>query len=217
MTGEVRSVFTDTRHGDLMVRTDPSVLAARRAAIVDRPWSWLRQVHGARIVTVTHPGEHAGAEADAAVTAAPGCALVVRTADCAPVWFDGGRVVGIAHAGWKGLEAGVLEATVDALRALGAPSVRATLGPCIHVGCYEFGATELDRLVARYGDGVRGTSGAGHPALDLPAAVGAALDPLGVELDSAPSSCTACGDRRFSSYRARAEASRQASFAWLDA
>ena len=46
-----------------------------------RPWTRLTQVHGARVVTVTRPGEHAGAEADAAVTAVPGCALLVRTAD----------------------------------------------------------------------------------------------------------------------------------------
>ena len=194
---------------------DPDAPPHPGRGIPERPWTWLRQVHGPRVVTVTRPGEHAGTEADAAVTAAPGCALVVRTADCAPVWFDGGQVVGIAHAGWKGLEAGVLEATVDALRALGAPTVRATLGPCIHVGCYDFGSADLDRLAARYGGGVRGTTAAGHLALDLPAAVGAALDPLEVELDTAPSSCTACGDR-YSSYRARAEASRQASFAWLD-
>ncbi len=108
------------------------------------------------MVTVGAPGEHAGAEADAAVTAVSGCALVVRTADCAPVALLADGVVGVAHAGWKGLEAGVLEATVAAMRGLGSGPIRASLGPCIFPGCYEFGEPELSRLADRFGPAVGG-------------------------------------------------------------
>ena len=151
MAGEVRSVFTDRRHGDLMVRVDAPVLAARRAAIVDRPWSWLRQVHGADVLTVAAPGEFAGTEADAAVTAAPGAVLAVQTADCAPVLFTGPGVIGVAHAGWRGLTAGVLEATAQAMAALGGAPQRAVLGPCIRARCYEFGGADIDVVAERYG------------------------------------------------------------------
>lgn len=214
MTGEVRSVFTDTTHGDLMVRTEPAVLAARRAAISDRPWSWLRQVHGARVITVTEPGEHAGEEADAAVTARPGAVVAVQTADCAPVLFTGPGVVGVAHAGWRGLEAGVLEATAAAMADLGGAPTHATLGPCIRARCYEFGGADLDLVAARYGNAVRGTTSWGTPALDVAAGIAEACRRLGVELHDV-GTCTACSPSHWS-HRARAEPQRQALVAWIE-
>lgn len=214
MTGEVRSVFTDTRHGDLMVRTDPSVLAARRAAIVDRPWSWLRQVHGARVISVAEPGEHAGTEADAAVTATPGAVLAVQTADCAPVLLTGPGVIGVAHAGWRGLEAGVIEATAAAMAELGGPPDHAVLGPCIRARCYEFGAPELDLVAARLGDGVRATTAWGAPALDVAAGIAEACRRLHIELDDV-GTCTACSPVHWS-HRARSEPERQALVAWIE-
>ena len=212
MTGEVRSVFTDTSDGDLMVRTDAAVLAARRAAVVDRPWSWLRQVHGARVITVTEPGEHAGEEADAAVTAVPGAVLAVQTADCAPVLLTGPGVIGVAHAGWRGLEAGVIEATAAAMADLGGAPDHATLGPCIRARCYEFGGAELDLVAAR--DGVRGTTGWGTPALDVAAGIAEACRRLHIELHDV-GTCTACSPIHWS-HRARAEPERQALVAWIE-
>jgi copper oxidase (laccase) domain-containing protein len=214
MTGEVRSVFTDTSHGDLMVRTDPDVLSARRSAIVDRPWSWLRQVHGARVITVATPGEHAGTEADAAVTRVPGAVLAVQTADCAPVLLRGDGTIGVAHAGWRGLEAGVIEATAAAMADLGGPATHATLGPCIRARCYEFGGAELDLVAARYGDAVRATTAWGSPALDVAAGIAEACRRLRVDLHDV-GTCTACSPVHWS-HRARAEAGRQALVAWIE-
>jgi YfiH family protein len=214
VAGEIRSVFTDKRHGDLMVRTDPPTLAARRAAIVDRPWSWLRQVHGADVITVTSPGEHAGTEADAAVTAVPGTVLAVQTADCAPVLLTGAGTLGVAHAGWRGLEAGVLEATAAAMAALGGAPERAVLGPCIRARCYEFGGPDLDRVAARYGPGVRATTAWGTPALDVAAGIAEACRRLGIDLEDL-GSCTACSPNHWS-HRARAEPGRQALVAWIE-
>src|SRR5207245_1905111 len=108
---------------------------------------------------VFSPGGGAGQRADAAVTDRPGCALAILTADCAPVALiasDG--VVGVAHAGWRGLVGGVLERTVQVMRAGGASDVRALLGPCIRPGCYEFGADDLAQVARRLGDGVRATT-----------------------------------------------------------
>jgi polyphenol oxidase len=181
-----------------------------------RPWTWLRQVHGADVVTVARAGEHAGAAADAAVTAVPGAALVVRTADCAPVALLSGEVVGIAHAGWRGLEGGVVERTVEAMRALGARDITAHIGPCISAAAYEFGADELATVASRYGDGVRARTAAGRPALDVAAGVAVALERSGVALDGdLPPACTAGDATSFFSHRARAEPGRQASVVWL--
>jgi YfiH family protein len=214
VTGEVRSVFTDTSHGDLMVRTEPAVLAARRAAVCDRPWSWLRQVHSARVVTVTEPGQHAGEEADAAVTAVPGAVLAVQAADCAPVLLVGAGVIGVAHAGWRGLEAGVIEATAAAMADLGGAPERAVLGPCIRARCYEFGSADLDLVAARYGSSVRSTTAWGTLALDVPAGIAEACRRLRIDLADV-GTCTACSPNHWS-HRARGEAGRQALVAWID-
>ena len=216
-----RARFTTVADGDLSVLRPGPALDARRAALSDRRWSWLVQVHGAGVVEVGAPGEGAGTEADALVSAAPGTLLAVHTADCAPIALVAGGagsarpVVGAVHAGWRGLAAGVIGAAVDRMRGLGAGDVRAVLGPCIHAACYEFGAADLDRVVAACGEEARGVTSGGRPALDLPAAVRAALDRAGVELVGGEAPCTSC-DVRFFSHRARGDAGRQALLVWVE-
>ena len=174
----------------------------------------MRQVHGAEVVVVTEPGEHAGAEADAAVTATPGCALAVRTADCAPVVLVGTRAIGVVHAGWRGLADGVVRHAVRAMGELGAGPVVAHLGPCIRPGCYEFDGPELGALTERLGPRVATTTTWGTPALDLPAAVALELRAAGVERIVDDAGCTAC-DRRWFSHRSRGEEERIATIAWM--
>ncbi|MEO6318894.1 MAG: polyphenol oxidase family protein [Acidimicrobiales bacterium] len=177
-------------------------------------WTWLRQVHGAEVVRARRPGEHAGAMADAAVTNAPGCTVVVRTADCAPIVVLGHRSVAVVHAGWRGLLAGVVARSTDALRDLGDEPLEAHLGPCIRPGCYEFDGPELGQMVDRFGPGVRAGTSWGTPALDLPRAASLALAEADVPVVVDGSGCTACDDRWFS-HRARAETGRFATCAWL--
>jgi len=171
--------------------------------------TWLRQVHGSHVVVVTRPGEHAGAEADAAVTNVPGCKLAVRTADCVPIVLRGEHTVGVVHAGWRGLAAGVVQATIDVMHG---DVNRAEIGPHIRVGCYEFGLEDLDEVTAALGDRVRGVTTWGAPALDLTAGVRAALREV-PRVDDA-GACTACTDLYFS-WRARKETERFATFAWM--
>jgi YfiH family protein len=112
----------------------------------------LKQVHGTHVVTVTTGWETGDAPlADAMVTDRPGIALGVITADCAPVLFSDStnRIVGAAHAGWRGAAAGVLEATVSAMRALGAETIFAVVGPCIQRASYEVGADLHNAIVSR--------------------------------------------------------------------
>jgi polyphenol oxidase len=195
-------------------------MVARRRALVDGEWTWLRQVHGARVVDVTAPGEHAGAEADAAVTDVPGVVLCILTADCAPIAFTSPEGVrGVAHAGWKGLADGVVRATVEAMRAKGATDIEAALGPCIHPSCYEFSPADLDVVAARLGEHVRGETSDGRPALDLPGAVRHELAAAGVTLVEDAGTCTACdvdgaGAPRWFSHRARGDEERQALVQW---
>jgi YfiH family protein len=215
---------TTTRaDGDFAVDAEPGALEARRRAVVDLPWFWLDQVHGGDVVSVTGPRDTdvRGRPADALVTAAPKVALAIQTADCAPMllWSPEG-VIGVAHAGWRSLAAGIIEHAADAMRALGATAIEAELGPCIHVECYEFGAADLDVLAARYGDAVRGRTSTGRPALDLVAAGRQAAEVAGVDLwvstVDVGEDCTACNDGKYFSFRARAEPQRMATVIWRE-
>jgi YfiH family protein len=217
--GPARVRFTGRDEGDLghggefvhRVRAD---VAARRRAVVDLPWTWIRQRHGSDVLRVREPGGGCGTWADGAVTDRPGCALAVLAADCAPVALASPEgVIGVAHAGWAGTVAGIVQATVAAMRGLGAERVSAVIGPCIRPECYEFGPADLDRVAARYGPSVRAETAAGRPALDLPAAVRSALAEAGVDEVGDVGGCTACGGRHFS-WRARREQERHAAVVW---
>jgi len=165
-------------------------------------------------VVVTEPGEHTGSDADAALTAATGCALAVMTADCAPVALLADEAVGVVHAGWRGLLGGIVEEAVETIRTLGAgSSLRAVIGPCIRAGCYEFRGSERDDLAARYGDAVLAETVWGTPALDVVAGVESALAAAGVDAVEIAGGCTAC-DRTWFSHRARGDVGRQATFVW---
>ena len=217
MSGRLSVRWTTVADGDLAVATEPAVLAARRHAVAPHPWTWLHQVHGAEVVVVTEAGDGAGREADAAVTVVPGAVVAVQTADCVPVLLVGegpaGIGVGVAHAGWRGLAAGVIARTAEALAGLGTPAVAAACGPHIRARCYEFGGSDLAEVASRYGPSVVATTAWGTPALDVAAAVRAACSWSDLPLADA-GTCTACSPVHWS-YRARAEDGRQALVAWL--
>jgi YfiH family protein len=218
LPGGARARFTGRAEGDLghggvyVTEVSPEV-ATRRWAVLDLPWTWLRQVHGDAVVVVDGPGHQAGTRADAAVSAHSGCALAVLTADCVPVALASAEgVIGAAHAGWSGLAAGILERTLDAMRALGATTVTAVLGPCIGPECYEFGPEDLARVADHVGPAVRSRTADGRPALDLAAGVRLVLRRHDVAVDDR-SVCTACTPGYFS-WRARREHERQALVVW---
>ena len=207
--------FSDATGPDLHVN-DQSAFPPW-AELTPYPCTWLRQCHGNEVVVVDRPGAFAGAIGDAAVTSIPGAALGVITADCAPIALLGARAIGVVHAGWRGLEAGVIGAAAAAMRELDQGPISARLGPCIQRECYEFGTGELNRLQARFGETVVGRTSQGAPALDLPAAVRQALGEYGVILDVEPGDqrCTAC-DPGLWSYRARRDSSRQGLAVWIE-
>jgi YfiH family protein len=217
--GWARAVFTeradgDMGHGGVYAEEVSAEVSARRRQVVDAPWTWLRQVHGAEVVRVLGAGEGAGTRADGSVTSVPGAALAILTADCAPVALASPEgVVGAAHAGWTGVTAGVVQRTVAEMRALGATSIAAVIGPTIGPGCYQFGDADLARVEAVLGPSVRSRTSAGAPALDLPAAVDAALRDAGVDRVIDARRCTACDPNLFS-WRARRDVGRQAMVVW---
>lgn len=121
--------------------------AAEAMGVAPQALVTVNQVHSADVVTVAGPLSDRP-RADAMVTATPGLALAVLTADCQPVLFADPEagVIGAAHAGWRGALDGVLEATVAAMEALGAKreAISAVIGPCISQAAYEVGPEFLD-------------------------------------------------------------------------
>src|SRR5690625_585556 len=136
-------------------RDDPEAIAENRRRIARHLGAGalvsLHQIHSDRVVTVREPWEAERPQADAMVTDRPGIALGILTADCAPVLFvdKEARIIGAAHSGWKGAFGGVLEATVEAMLALGASRDRITavIGPAISQRAYEVGPEFVERFL----------------------------------------------------------------------
>ena len=192
-------------------------LERRRRVLMEGQWTWLRQVHGAEVVAVTEPGGGAGSVADGAVTEAPAAVLALHTADCAPVVVVGDGAVGVAHAGWRGIVAGVLSEVVRALRSLTPDSgggLRAVVGPVIRPAAYEFGPAELAAVSSAVRRDVAGVTSWGAPALDLVSAVREALRTVGVsDLEDLGFDTSHEG---FFSHRVRGELARQATTVRLE-
>lgn len=229
--------FTTLRHGagtsqppfdsfNLGMRCgdDAATVACNRSELIARcalpsPPRWLRQVHGTRVHRADDrlaPGIEP--EADAAVTAMPGSVLAILSADCLPVVFgaDDGCEVAVAHAGWRGLSAGVLEATVAAMQ--GSPArIRAWLGPAAGAQAYEVGVevftafTDRDRRAASAFTATRH----GHWRVDLYALARQRLAAAGIARVSGGGLCTMSDRQRFFSHRRDAGSGRMATLAWI--
>ena len=181
----------------------------RVAGAIGVPQSHLagvHQVHSADVVTVSAPLD-TKPRADAIVTATPGIALSILTADCQPVLFadHAAGVIGAAHAGWRGALDGVLEATVDAMEALGATrdNITAVIGPCISQASYEVGPEFFESFLAEEAGYERFfTQGRGDRFLfDLPGFGLHRLRAAGVGHAEWTRHCTYSDPERFYSYR----------------
>jgi len=202
---------------------DPAAVAENRSRVQSFLPStpvWLRQVHGNAVVKVA--SETLGAVrtspavADAAVTREPRVVLAVMVADCLPVLLAdrSGRVIGVAHAGWRGLACGVLENVVAAMEAAPADIV-AWLGPAIGQRAFEVGEDVVaafgDADVSRYFEAAR--PGKWHA--DLYAIARARLDRDGVRVICGGGYCTFHDTARFFSHRRDRDTGRMAAFLWL--
>ncbi len=166
----------------------------------------LRQVHSAEVVPVAQPFDRPP-PADAMVTATPGIALAVLTADCQPVLFadTAAGVIGAAHAGWRGALDGVLEATLDAMETLGAErdNIAAVIGPTISQRAYEVGPDFFDTFVSADPDYSRffGNGPGDRLMFDLPGFGLHRLRRAGVGHAEWTRHCTYSDPDRFFSYR----------------
>lgn len=184
---------------------------------------WLNLVHGTAVVHAEEVGAPAP-RADAATALTPGVVCCVTMADCLPVLLadHAGRAVGLAHAGWRGLAAGVIQATVDQMRLrLRDPGARliAYLGPAIGPAHFVVGAEVLDAMrqhLADPGPAFEATAG-GKFRADLRALAIMALATRGVDDVHGGEDCTYADATRFYSFRRDGTTGRHAALVWLAA
>jgi len=199
---------------------DPAAVAANRHALADglalpSAPCWLRQVHGTAVYEADGPPAYEP-EADAAVTHTVGVVLAILTADCLPILFcaDDGSAVAAAHAGWRGLAAGVIEATL-ARMATPVARISAWLGPAIAARSYEVGSEVRAAFVEQDSgaDGAFVATRPGHWQCDLYALALRRLAAAGVA-QVAGGGFDTFTDTRFYSYRRERETGRFATLIW---
>ncbi|GLQ50596.1 laccase domain protein [Dyella flava] len=202
---------------------DPQIVRNNRGALrqslgLPAEPRWLRQVHGTTVADLGPLPSPEEPEADAAVSHLPGTVLAILTADCVPVLFcsQDGSTIGAAHAGWKGLAAGVLEETIAQMQQPAA-SVMAWIGPCIGAPSYEVG-DEVRRAFLSHHEAAASAFEAtrpGHWLCDLAALARQRLQAAGVTRIYGGGFDTRA-DARFYSYRREgARSGRFASLIWL--
>lgn len=204
----VEVCVTNRTDGDFALGVPADELLERRAGVMAGPWSVARQVHGNTVVEAdpTAPIRRA----DAILTSTLNRPIAVQGADCAPVALITDRgPVGVAHVGWRGLVAGVLDAVIDRLEASGSAVTQVVVGPLIGVECYEFSPDELEDLAEELGSHISGCTSDGRAAFDLAAGVRHQVARRGVKKIDFIGGCTACVHAGYS-HRARADVARHA-------
>ncbi|MCJ8204957.1 peptidoglycan editing factor PgeF [Pseudomonas sp. RGM2987] len=201
------------------VDDDPLAVAENRRRLTDRfvmrP-AWLQQVHGIEVVEADPTRVMS---ADASWTATPGIACTSMTADCLPVLFcnRAGTRVAAAHAGWRGLVNGVLEATLDSLQ-VPADEILAWLGPAIGPQAFEVGAEVREAFMAVQPEAAKAfvlSHNAGKFLADIYALARLRLAARGVTAVYGGGLCTV-SDPRFFSYRRNPRTGRFASLVWIE-
>lgn len=188
-----------------------------RSMLPNEP-AWLTQVHGTTVLDAYQVVD--APQADASIATRSGVVCVVQTADCLPVLFcdTAGRVVGAAHAGWRGLAGGVLENTVARMRNAGASEVLAWMGPAIGPQCFEVGEDVFEAFVTRdahMASAFRASDKQGKYLADIYALAKATLAKVGVANVFGGGFCTFTEESRFYSYRRNRVTGRMASLIWL--
>jgi YfiH family protein len=209
-------LMTDISHGNLSIIQPINQLHQKQRNIIDAPWSYLDQVHSGDVIRVQDPGHCQGEKGDGMVTTTLKTPLSIQTADCAPVaLISDAQVLGIVHAGWRGLLSGIIQNACNEMIKLGGAPLTAIVGPCIHAQYYEFGEADLESMMREFGPTVRSKTKEGTLALDIPETVKIALERNNVEEIYSIGNCTA-ESKEFWSYRAGQDIERQAMVAWLE-
>ena len=211
----VISLISDSDDGDFSVAQQPeNYLAENQRKLYKGEWNWLTQEHGTEIVWLEDDERSFGIRGDALATSSSQKVIAITVADCLPLLLtEQSGILSLMHLGWRGIEEGLLEKTLQFIRSKSSEPITAILGPCIDTCCYEFGQNELRILVEKYGEKIVGRTNKGSIAFDMRACVKEILKSSNVEIKYEEDSCTKC-DSRYWSFRADGTGKRQVMIAW---
>ena len=211
----VISLISDSDDGDFSLAQQPeNYLAENQRKLYKGEWNWLTQEHGTEIVWLEDDERSLGIRGDALATISSQKVIAITVADCLPLLLtEQSGILSLMHLGWRGIEGGLLEKTLQFIRSKSSEPITAILGPCIDTCCYEFGQNELRILVEKYGEKIVGRTNKGSIAFDMRACVKEILKSSNVEIKYEEDSCTKC-DSRYWSFRADGTGKRQVMIAW---
>lgn len=195
--------FTERVDGDQR-RSDANRQRVAESLGVSPSWATVNQVHSGTAIIVSGSGD--AGEGDGLVTQEVGLPLAVYVADCLGVVLHGRTAVGVAHAGWRGLRAGIVSEVAGLMAGLGSPPERAVAGPAIGPCCFEVGP-EVAELFDRH----LGSTTWGTTSVDL---LSVAAEQLDVALEKV-GGCTRCSEGYFS-HRGQLTPMRMAAIGWLE-
>ena len=211
----VISLISDSDDGDFSVAQQPeNYLAENQRKLYKGEWNWLTQEHGTEIVWLEDDERSLGITGDALATISSQKVIAITVADCLPLLLtEQSGILSLMHLGWRGIEEGLLEKTLQFIRTKSSEPITAVLGPCIDTCCYEFGQNELRFLVEKYGEKIVGRTNKGSIAFDMRVCVKEILKSFNVDIKYEEDSCTKC-DSRYWSFRADGTDKRQVMIAW---
>ena len=211
------SLISEIEDGDFSSDQDRNRrLKENQSRIRDSEWNWLSQEHGTGIIWLDENKRASGVRGDALATSSAQKVISITVADCLPLLLvEGSGILSLIHLGWRGIEQGLLEKSIQLIKTKSSEPMSAVLGPCINACCYEFGQNEMDNLVKKYGSKIVGETLAGALSLDIKECVRGILSTSDVEIKYDDPFCTNC-DPRYWSFRSEGTDKRQVMIAWKE-
>ena len=211
------SWVSEIEDGDFSAdQTRNRALKENQSKLRNGEWNWLSQEHGTEIIWLDDHERSLGDTGDAVGTSSSQKVLAITVADCLPLLLiEEGGILTLAHLGWRGIEQGLLEKTIQFIKTKSNEPISAVLGPCINSCCYEFGKDEMDNLVSKYGPKIVSETLAGALSLNIKECVREILRSRDVEIKHDDAFCTNCDPRHWS-FRAEGTDKRQVMIAWKE-
>jgi len=210
------SLVSEIKDGDFSVdQTRNRSLKENQSKLINGAWNWLSQVHGTEIIWLDENKRVSGIEGDALATSSQKV-ISITVADCLPLLLiEESGILSLLHLGWRGIEQGLLEKSIQLIKTKSQEPMGAVMGPCINACCYEFGQNEMDVLVEKYGSKIVSETLTGALSLDMKECVRGILSTYDVEIKYDDPFCTNCDPRHWS-FRSKGTEKRQVMIAWKE-
>jgi hypothetical protein len=211
------SLVSEIDDGDFSAnQTRNRSLKENQSKLLNGEWNWLSQEHGTEIIWLDEDKRASGIKGDALATFSSQKVLAITVADCLPLLLiEETGILSLVHLGWRGIEQGLLEKSIQLIKTKSNEPMAAVMGPCINACCYEFGQNDMADLVEKYGSKIVSETLAGAHSLSIKECVREILRSCDVEIKYDDPFCTNCDPRHWS-FRSEGTDKRQVMIAWKE-